>query len=347
MSKGSRWRLALLAAIVMGTLFVAALEPACSTSPTPAPAPLASAQIGPEGGWVETPDGVRVDVPPGALTRAVMITISDAPNNSVDVGASRAGRAVVLGPSALLFVKPVWVTLVVDPSLLSAGQSASDVTVATYPDISKLEVLEARAKDATHVVVATMHFSFYAPQITSACPAASADIFYDACGMGCKAGYHWSGHGAASIYCAEGWDAIATHCEVDTLPSYQTCNQLGCGPGFHVATSMLGTAPTDCSPSTNVFSCEVSKGASYDTCEGACDHGYQRTGNATDATRCVMQAPAGPINWSSHCTLDTSVPDLCSGDAGKDATTDASPDATSDAASGDASDASQDADDGG
>lgn len=346
MSKRSRRGLALLV-ISVGAWLLGALGPACSPTPPPVAVPLASAQIGPGGGWVETPDGIRVDVPPGALTRAVTVTITDAPNTSVDVGATRVGRAVVLGPSALLFVKPVWVTLVVDPSLLGPGQSASDVTVATYPDISKLEILEGRAKDATHVVVATMHFSFYAPQITTACPPGGADIFYDACGMGCKAGYHWSGHGAATIYCAEGWDAIATRCEVDTSPSYQTCNQLGCGPGFHVATSMLGTAPPFCAPSTNVFSCEVSKGPSYDTCEGACDYGYQRTGAATDATNCVMQSPTGPLNWSSHCVTDTGIPDLCSGDAGKDAAVDASPDATSDAAGTDASDASQDAPDGG
>ena len=341
MSKG------LVTVILGGALLACALASACSSTPAPTAVPLASAQIGPEGGYVETAEGIRVDVPPGALTRAVTITITDAPNASVDVGAVRVGRAVVLQPSALLFVKPVWVTLVVDPSLLGPGQSASDVTVATYPDISKLEVIEARARDATHVVAATMHFSFYAPQLTTACPASGADIYYDACGVGCKFGYHWSGRGAATIFCPEGWDAMASRCEVDTVPSYSTCNQLGCGAGFHVATSMLGTPPPFCSPSTNVFSCEVSKGASYDTCEGACDHGYQRTGDATGASQCVMQSPTGPIKVSSHCVIDASVPDACSGDAGKDATTDAAPDATGDAAGADAGDASQDAGGGG
>ncbi len=78
----------------------------------------ASRTIGPEGGIIETGNGAKLDVPPGALTEEVTITLSSFTNNSVLPDAwcpiPGMGGAVRLEPAGLEFAKPATLTVPMD-----------------------------------------------------------------------------------------------------------------------------------------------------------------------------------------------------------------------------------------
>ncbi len=71
-----------------------------------------SGSIGPEGGTVNTPDGVSITVPKGALLTGVAITIE----RSGETPAGALGPAFRFEPAGLSFQKPVQITLPYRPS---------------------------------------------------------------------------------------------------------------------------------------------------------------------------------------------------------------------------------------
>src|SRR6056297_4344157 len=78
----------------------------------------ASRTIGPEGGVIETKNGAKIDIPTGALTDEVSITLSSFTNNSMLPSAwcpmPGMGGAVRLEPEGLVFDKPVTITVPMD-----------------------------------------------------------------------------------------------------------------------------------------------------------------------------------------------------------------------------------------
>lgn len=87
-----------------------------------------SQELGPEGGEIVAPDdsplaGVRLKVPPGALSSKVLLTL-DATQDPTPLGsaAERVGLQVVIGPSDVVFASPVELTVPIDAR--SLGQHA-------------------------------------------------------------------------------------------------------------------------------------------------------------------------------------------------------------------------------
>jgi hypothetical protein len=99
---------------------------ACSSKSNPPTATLlASADIGPGGGTVQSDGGVRVDVPPGAVGQVTTLTISQLSNEPAPADTAALSAAYVLGPEGATFDKTLQVTVPFDASRMPAGASSA------------------------------------------------------------------------------------------------------------------------------------------------------------------------------------------------------------------------------
>jgi len=78
-------------------------------------------RIGPEGGTVDGPDGVVLDIPAEALDGEVEISITEVDGSPT--GFRPAGGAYEFGPTGTVFKVPVTVTLPYEPGQLLYGES--------------------------------------------------------------------------------------------------------------------------------------------------------------------------------------------------------------------------------
>jgi hypothetical protein len=194
------------------TLAVVALVAGCSAGPGPGPTagPLpggSTAQlISEEGGTVTTPDGVSINVPAGALSTSIFLTVLPDDGRlgyqpsrfiTVDGGAAfdvqLVGTAYLLGPRGTEFSLPVTVTLPFDPSKLPVGASISNVSIVTAAssfvgDPADAAALTTTPVDETHVSGETPHFSIFAPAIITNYVTPCANDFNCASGQTCVAG---------------------------------------------------------------------------------------------------------------------------------------------------------------
>jgi glucosylceramidase len=157
-------------AILVG---MTALFTACSSNSGSSPLPggeSASEVIGPNGGLVELPDGSSVSVPEGALTHDVTISIRTDPNApSAAALGTPVGLTYLLGPEGQQFLKPVTVTLAIEPSEIPPGETESDIVTYTAPRASSdYTPLGTSAANSLHVVSTTTHFSHVVPLISQA-----------------------------------------------------------------------------------------------------------------------------------------------------------------------------------
>jgi hypothetical protein len=118
---------------------------------------LAEATIGASGGTIMTSTGVKVEVPEGALTSDVMITIDQVDNVAPPPDANVLGPTIQLGPEGLTFAQRVKVTLPWTGSDLP-------VVIAHRSAGGAWETLDyAGDHDETHVWGYTESFSPFVP----------------------------------------------------------------------------------------------------------------------------------------------------------------------------------------
>jgi hypothetical protein len=151
---GNNVRSALIASL-LGIVLVSAES--CSQGASPAPA--GSAVIGAAGGTLMTSDGSSLVIPPGALSAPLTITMTPADASSVPGGAA-SGSVFHLQPDGLQFLLPATLTLTVDPAMLAAGATASDVGIftAAIGETSSAYLLSTSVVDPTHVSAQILHF---------------------------------------------------------------------------------------------------------------------------------------------------------------------------------------------
>ncbi len=119
-------------------------------------------ELGTNGGTVSTPDGVTINVPEGATSAPITISVTPAPDAPVPAGAVQVGNAYTFGPEGTQFDVPVRVTLPFDPSKLPIGVTESSLVVYTAPaGSSAYTVLPTGIADSTHVWANTPHFSTF------------------------------------------------------------------------------------------------------------------------------------------------------------------------------------------
>lgn len=117
--------------------------------------PANANQVGAAGGSV-TINGVRIDVPPGALSAPVTLSVSPATAlPAAPQGATAAGTAFDLGPAGTTFAQPVTVTLPFDATQVGAGSEA----VLFKGDGAGWTELPAQAVVAGSVSATTTSFS--------------------------------------------------------------------------------------------------------------------------------------------------------------------------------------------
>jgi hypothetical protein len=92
---------------------------------------LAQSSIGPNGGVLSAPNGLRVQVPAGALTANVNLKVSQ----MISRPSGATGTAFDIGPNGTKFAAPVTLTIPYEPSG-STGASASRFVLATYDEPS-------------------------------------------------------------------------------------------------------------------------------------------------------------------------------------------------------------------
>jgi hypothetical protein len=157
-------RLTIAKAATIGVLTFAAATSgttSCSRSVT-----IGSA-IGPDGGTVNGPDGVRVLIPAGALTQSMPITIQEVAAASAPApsGMVYAGHVYSFEPHGLSFAKPVQIFLpfngsqapvVLHSSCLSGSAGSAQCKPWDAP-VSGVVI------EGTSAVVSTSTFSLYAP----------------------------------------------------------------------------------------------------------------------------------------------------------------------------------------
>jgi hypothetical protein len=182
----------------------------CSSAPPTIPdaggpqQTLASVDVGPAGGVVEVKgsstalEGMRIQVPAGALRTAVTLTISTSqdarqplPDNSI-----AASPVVVLGPDGLTFDKPVFATL---PHQHLDGIDDSDLQVVLSDGLTwHAATVVQRDLAMQQITVAVLHFSALValaagptPQVSAFDPSVDGFGFADAkprcAGMTCFA----------------------------------------------------------------------------------------------------------------------------------------------------------------
>src|SRR4029079_17120784 len=72
---------------------------------------LAHEVVGATGGTVTASNGVSIEIPAGALSNDVTITIDELSDVDAPEGATSVGKTIELGPEGLTFDEPVKVTL--------------------------------------------------------------------------------------------------------------------------------------------------------------------------------------------------------------------------------------------
>jgi hypothetical protein len=118
--------------------------------------------VGGAGGTISAPDGTSVQIPAGALTSSVTITLTAAPSLAAPSNATWVGTPYSFGPNGTQFAKPVMVTLPFAPNSLPAGATASQVVIYTAAEGStSYTSLGGTLVDATHVQASTTHFSSF------------------------------------------------------------------------------------------------------------------------------------------------------------------------------------------
>jgi hypothetical protein len=127
---------------------------------------VVSMRVGATGGTITAPDGTEVDIPAGALTGEIEITLTPATGLAAPPQTSVVGTAYTFGPEGTQFAKAVTVKLAFDPKLIPAGMRDDQIVVFTAPvGSTNYDALEGTLYDNTHVTAATMHFSNFVPGI--------------------------------------------------------------------------------------------------------------------------------------------------------------------------------------
>jgi hypothetical protein len=128
---------------------------------------VVSMRVGASGGTIAAPDGTEVDIPAGALTGEIEITLTPASGLAAPADTSVVGTAYTFGPEGTQFAKAVTVKLAFDPKLIPAGMRDDQIVVFTAPvGSTTYDMLEGTLYDNTHVTAATMHFSNFVPGIS-------------------------------------------------------------------------------------------------------------------------------------------------------------------------------------
>jgi len=112
---------------------------------------------------------VELVIPPGALSKNVLITIEPSPSAPSPLDARVVGATYLLGPEGLTFGKPVTLTLPFEPARVPAGTSSSAIEILTAPRGSDAYApLPTTAVDGTHVRAEASHFSYFVPAVPGA-----------------------------------------------------------------------------------------------------------------------------------------------------------------------------------
>lgn len=174
----------------------------------------ASQSVGSAGGVVETPGGVGVTIPAGALSSSVTITVQAETAGATIPNVLMVGSPYRFGPEGQTFSSPVTVVMPFTPSIIPSGETSADVVIYTAPvGTQNYTALPTTLVDATHVQATTTHFSDFVPVIPPLDGGAVSD---------------------AGALCGPG--NCATGC----------CNGSVCMPGNSVAT--CGTGGNACAP---------------------------------------------------------------------------------------------------
>lgn len=225
--------------------------------------------VGPEGGVVDHPSGVRLEIPAEALDAPTTISIAVSAATSLPSGASSVGTRVELSPDALVVMQPARLTIPIDRARLVEPNAFGDVQVfATSETGADPGWLSGLVREG-EIEIALEHFSSYSPALIGSCEMPT-DRF-ETCAVACPGQYHVAGFG--SMVCVPGvpWRSII--CEGNSGDAYSSC-ELGCGPGYYLA-------PGPGVPGCLVTSyCRRIDGTPYDTCELGCRPGYYRSGGA-------------------------------------------------------------------
>lgn len=137
-----------------------------SGEPMPADPEVTRGVVGTEGGVIAPSGGaaagVTVDIPPGALAEPVEITVEAGDPVALEEGVS-AGPAIQLGPSGLMFLQPVTVTLPLDAANRSP-RALGDLVVAVRDDVTGgvgINVASGVDRALAVMTTETMHFSTF------------------------------------------------------------------------------------------------------------------------------------------------------------------------------------------
>ena len=125
-----------------------------------------------QGGHIQSPSLAGVQVPPGALSTATVVTMTrDRSLHKDDRAAAQdrdklgaGGEAISFGPEGTQFAHPVVIELPYDPDLVPPGK-LGDLAIHYYDPVAKTWTpLITQADSARHVLSAlTSHFSLYQP----------------------------------------------------------------------------------------------------------------------------------------------------------------------------------------
>lgn len=124
---------------------------------------LARAEIDENGGTISA-TGIKIEIPPGAVTKKTTVTIGGLDPNQIGLPTATkiAGGAYILGPDDVEFLKPVTVRVALDPSLDPNLKGAAVLFRAT-PYTNDWKAVGSSKIDGTDVVGQTTHFSWWAP----------------------------------------------------------------------------------------------------------------------------------------------------------------------------------------
>lgn len=152
----------------------------------PLPGGSTSQLVGPDGGTVNTLDGVTIVVPAGAVSTPTFFSVTPrmdfGPNGlatfylptdaSFELTAITVGPTFDLGPDATTLAAPVTVTVPFDPTKVPSYRASSDVAV--YIDSAVVFGGAVRSPttlvDSTHVSTQTSVLGGFSPAVTTSSP---------------------------------------------------------------------------------------------------------------------------------------------------------------------------------
>jgi hypothetical protein len=115
--------------------------------------------VGTNGGTVTADDGTTVDIPSGALSEDVTITITPNPYAPAMTQATGLSVPHLFGPEGQRFLQPISVTVEFQPSSLPPGATAKAISVYSAPSNSNSYLpLVTTVADSTHVTAKTTAF---------------------------------------------------------------------------------------------------------------------------------------------------------------------------------------------